>query len=73
MFRIGDIVTLNLERKSKKLIRWRIGEFRELQGTVMLQEVDNPLVIETLPKYMVLDVNYMRKMKLTEICSKLVI
>jgi hypothetical protein len=71
MFKIGDIVTLKLERKSKGTHRYIIGHFRELQGTVMIQSIDYGYSVEVLPKNMVLDIDYMRKMKLRKICTRL--
>ena len=73
MFKVGDIVRVHfLERKTHmNKIRYRIGYFRELQGTFMLEEINGKYVIEALPKNLVLDIDYMRKMKIKKICSKL--
>lgn len=73
MFKIGDIVTLNLERKRQtdKTYRYRISVLRKERGTVMLEDIEDDFMVESMIKYMILDIDYMRKLKLKKICSKL--
>jgi len=77
MFKVGDIVNLqvnlhlNTNRFKDKSHRYRVGYIRELQGTIMLEDIDQEFSVEVLPKDIVLDVDYIRRKKLEKICSKL--
>ena len=74
MFKVGDIVRIDLKyykNQSDKIYRYKIKSFSELIDTAMLEDIACDYSVETMIHNLVLDTDYIRKMKIKKICSKL--